>query len=71
MYQKIKGTCTEMCPKVEIKFRVKNKLVSVYELKDGKPDQSKFIKEYTRSAAGKEEIKMNELRTEDGNQNDN
>lgn len=53
------GTCTDMCPRKEREFRIKNQLVSSFE-----PDQSKMITEYRRPAAG-QETRPNELRTEE------
>lgn len=63
--QVVIGSCTDMCPENERKFRIKNKLVSNFELINNKPVENRMIKEYRRSA-GQNEIKKNELRTEEG-----
>lgn len=53
----IQGECEEMCPLVEVKHRLREKLVHFYE-KD-----SKFVKQFSRSAAGQKIQKPHELRT--------
>lgn len=61
----VRGTCAEMCPRSERKFRIKNNLVSSFELSNGKPNEGQMIKEYRRSAAG-QAINKDELRTVEG-----
>ena len=61
------GVCHDICPKKEREFRIKHKLWSSFELSsDNKPDESRMIKEYRRSAADQDELKPAELRTEEG-----
>lgn len=59
----IQGECEEMCPLGEVKHRLREKLVHFYE------KESKFVKQFSRSAAGQKIQKTYELRTEAALQN--
>lgn len=61
------GSCMFMCPSKEMKWREKNKLLHVLEIKHGteadpKVDPEKAIKEFSRSAAGKIQSSPSDLR---------
>ncbi|XP_054718080.1 germinal-center associated nuclear protein-like [Uloborus diversus] len=61
------GTCSNMCPEKEMKWREKNKLLHVLEIKKGgkfpEADPDKAIKQFSRSAAGKVQPSPSDLRT--------
>ncbi|CAB3360790.1 Hypothetical predicted protein [Cloeon dipterum] len=65
----IHGTCEEMCPKSELEFRQRQRLLHPLEMKAGtihhKPplaDPLKTVKEYSRSAAGVKAENADQLR---------
>ncbi|XP_067938854.1 SAC3 domain-containing protein 1-like [Watersipora subatra] len=56
------GVCIQMCPKEEVAFRTKEKLVhSLEKTSSGEPGV--LVKEYRRSAAGRERSDVKQLRT--------
>ncbi|KAH9427094.1 Germinal-center associated nuclear protein [Dermatophagoides pteronyssinus] len=61
------GTCPDMCPELERYFRIETNQVSPFEMDliadtNGKPDESRMVKEYRRSGADQEEPLAHELR---------
>ncbi|KRT79920.1 hypothetical protein AMK59_6780 [Oryctes borbonicus] len=66
----IRGTCTEMCPVEEMKFREKERMLHLLEMVPGteslskpKADKSRTVKIHTRSAAGSNMSLPKNLRT--------
>ncbi|GLH10248.1 Uncharacterized protein GBIM_15191 [Gryllus bimaculatus] len=66
----IKGTCENMCPEKEIKFREKEGLLHPFEIMRSsektvrlKADPARTVKKYARSAAGQSMPKPSDLRT--------
>ncbi|KAF6039514.1 SAC3D1 [Bugula neritina] len=56
------GICEDMCPKKEINFRLKERLLHELEKReDGRTDF--IVKEYRRSAAGRDSTDVRQLRT--------
>lgn len=61
----VQGTCPDMCPEKERILRELRRLVEPYEaLSDGRMDEKKAIKEYTRSSADQGNPLPHELRPE-------
>ncbi|GIY01796.1 germinal-center associated nuclear protein [Caerostris darwini] len=57
------GTCSQMCSDKEIKWREQNGLLHYFEIQYGtKADPTKVVKEFSRSAAGKELLSPGDLR---------
>lgn len=51
----IEGKCMQMCPNHEITTRIREKCYHILETNNhSKPDKSKMVKEFSRSAAGKQ-----------------
>lgn len=64
------GTCHQMCPEKEIKFRERNNLLHYFEIDhttkgNAKADPKKIIKQFSRSAAGKAHQSPCDLRPSD------
>ena len=58
------GTLDQMCPELEMYVRQSTNRVDDYELNgSGEPDAMKFVKEYTRSSADKENPLPHEVRS--------
>ncbi|XP_036338255.1 germinal-center associated nuclear protein-like [Rhagoletis pomonella] len=65
MSNSITGTCDFLCPEVEAKLRIKERLLHFYEWKNGEKNvPGMLVKSFVRSAAGVRAPRAKDLRTE-------